>query len=134
MLIVVGGRSHSLLKQPNLKKRKYEKIKEIVASSNEDDIREAELISEVQLLKERINEYKMIQLEDSKYKEIVENLIEKGVINQNGDELIKFYPFSKRNLQKFMNQTSVLLNLYPQLTNICSCSTFKPNFTHYLIK
>ena len=90
MLIVVGGRSHFLLKQPNLRKRKYEEIKEIVASSNEDDIREAELISEVQLLKERINEYKMIQLEDSKYKEIVENLIEKGVINQNGDELIKF--------------------------------------------
>ena len=90
MLIVVGERSYFLLKQPNLRKRKYEEIKEIVASSNEDDIREAELISEVQLLKERINEYKMIQLEDSKYKEIVENLIEKGVINQNGDELIKF--------------------------------------------
>ena len=90
MLIVVGGRSHFLLKQQNLRKRKYEEIKEIVASSNEDDIRETKLISEVQLLKERINEYKMIQLEDSKYKEIVENLIEKRVINQNGDELIKF--------------------------------------------
>ena len=61
MLIVVWGRSHFLLKQSNLRKRKYEEIKEIVASSNEDDIRKAELISEVQLLKERINEYNITQ-------------------------------------------------------------------------
>ena len=107
MLIVVGGRSHFLLKQSNLRKIKYEEIKGIVTSSNEDDIRETELISEVQLLKERINEYKMIQLEDSKYKEIAEILIEKGVINKNENEIIQFYLFSIRNFHKFMKQTSV---------------------------
>ena len=32
----------------------------------------------------------MIQLEDSKYREIVENLIEKGVISRDGEEVIKF--------------------------------------------
>ena len=32
----------------------------------------------------------MIQLEDSKYREIVENLIEKGVISRDGEEVLKF--------------------------------------------
>ena len=32
----------------------------------------------------------MIQLEDSKYREIAENLIEKGVISRDGEEVIKF--------------------------------------------
>ena len=32
----------------------------------------------------------MIQIEDMKYKEIVQGLIEKGIINSEGEELMKF--------------------------------------------
>ena len=38
-------------------------------------MKEAEMMVELENLNERINEYKMIQLKDSKYKEVVENLI-----------------------------------------------------------
>ena len=42
---------------------------------NEGAVRDAEL----DYLKERINEYKIMQFEDVKYKEIVDSLIKKGV-------------------------------------------------------
>ena len=32
----------------------------------------------------------MIQLEDFQYKEIVDSIIQKGIINKNGEEIIKF--------------------------------------------
>ena len=35
---------------------------------NESDIKEVEMISEIQCLKESINNFKMMQLEDAKYK------------------------------------------------------------------
>ena len=57
---------------------------------NKSDIKEAEMISEIQCLKERINNFKMMQLEDAKYKEIVEGLVDKGIINSEGEEIMKF--------------------------------------------
>ena len=73
---MVGGRSHFLLKPPSGKRRKEEETKEIFATTDDQDIKNAELYYEVKKLKEKINEYKMIQLEDAKYKGIVQNLIE----------------------------------------------------------
>ena len=70
-----------------------EEINEIEAIQNEGEIREAEMIAELDNLKERINEYKIMQLEDAKYKEIVDSLIQKGVISKTGEEIIKFYMF-----------------------------------------
>ena len=37
---------------------------------------------EIDTLKERINKYKMIQLEDAQYKEIVDSIIQKGIIKE----------------------------------------------------
>ena len=73
-----------------MEKEKKEESKEILASSDDQDIRNAELRAEVEKLKELINEYKMIHIEDMKYKEIVQGLIEKGIINSEGEELMKF--------------------------------------------
>ena len=61
-----------------------------MGTTNEQDIREAKMQYENQLLIEKIAEYKLIQLEDTKYKQILESLIEKGIINQEGEEIIKF--------------------------------------------
>ena len=57
---------------------------------NENDIKEAETMNEIHNLKERKNEPKMMQLEDTKYREIVEGLVEKGIINREGEEFMKF--------------------------------------------
>ena len=84
------GRSHFLLRNSGRKRKKLEESKEIEAIVNEGAVREAEMMAELDNLKERINEYKMIQIEDSKYKEIVDSLIQKGVISRTGEEIIKF--------------------------------------------
>ena len=88
--LVTHGRSHFLLRNPSNKRRKREESKEILAFDHFEKIKEAEYQTEIYSLKEKINEFKMIQLEDSKYREIVENLIEKGVISRDGEEVIKF--------------------------------------------
>ena len=40
-------------------------------------------------LKKKINEYKIMQLEDAKYKEIVDSLIQKRVISKTREEIWK---------------------------------------------
>ena len=57
---------------------------------NKNDIKESEIINEIYNLNERKNELKMMQLEDSKYREIVEGLVEKWIINREGEEFMKF--------------------------------------------
>ena len=60
---------------------------------NENDIKEAEMMSKIHNLKERINELKKMHLEDAKYRETVEGLVEKDIINREGEEFIKFLDF-----------------------------------------
>ena len=47
-------------------------------------------LAEISDLESKIKEYKAMQIEDAGYKEIVANLINKGVINEKGEKLIKF--------------------------------------------
>ena len=69
MYLVVGGRSHFLLKAPLIKTKDRGTI-EILAFVSEMDIREAGLHWESNI-KDKIRECKMMQIEDAKYKEIV---------------------------------------------------------------
>ena len=62
----------------------------MLISNSELDIRAAELVVQVQQLKEKANEYKILYIEHIKYKEKIDELIEKGVINEHGEEVIKF--------------------------------------------
>ena len=54
------------------------------------DIGEAELQWENNNIKDKISEYKMMQIEDAKNKEIEEWQIENRVINLKGDEIMRF--------------------------------------------
>ena len=47
-------------------------------------------LAEISDLESKIKEYKAMQIEDTGYKEIVANLINKGAIKEKGEELIKF--------------------------------------------
>ena len=76
----MSGRSHFLLQKSDRKRKKIEETKEIEAIQNEGEIREAEMMAELDNLKERINEFKIMQLKDTKYKEIVDKLIQKGLL------------------------------------------------------
>ena len=60
---------------------KIEEVKEIVASQNTLDIENAELFSQIQDLKKKWNEYRMMHQEDLKYKDAIDKLIENGIIN-----------------------------------------------------
>ena len=72
------------------KRAKYEETKEIEIYENEEYIKEVQYLAEISDLESKIKEYKAMQIEDAGYKEIVANLINTGVINEKGEELIKF--------------------------------------------
>ena len=65
-------------------------MKEIELVENEEYLKEAQYFQEITEFESKINEYKAFQIEDAKYQEIVSRLIEKGIINYKGEELIKF--------------------------------------------
>ena len=69
---------------------KVEEVKEFVASNNKMDIENAELFGEIEEMKEKLNEYKMVHLEDMKYKDAVDQLIREGVLNNDGSVKMKF--------------------------------------------
>ena len=46
-------------------------------------------MAEISDLQSKIKEYKALQIEDAKYKEIVADLVEKGIISETGEELMK---------------------------------------------
>ena len=69
---------------------KVEEVNEFVASNNKMDIENAELFGEIEEMKEKLNEYKMVHLEDMKYKDAVDQLIREGVLNNDGSVKMKF--------------------------------------------
>ena len=87
---MVHGRSHFLLRKPGQSKRKFEETKESVATDDFYDVKVGQLTQEIDDLKEKIHEYRMIQIEDAKYKRIVDTLVDKGIISESGEELMKF--------------------------------------------
>ena len=90
MSIVVHGKSNLLIGDPRRKRRKEEEFKELEISNYDLDIKNAELADIINELKDKIAEYRDVQRESIKYKEIVDNLIHKGVLNEHGEENIKF--------------------------------------------
>ena len=90
MSIVVHGKSNLLNGDPRRKRRKEEESKELEISNYDLDIKNAELVDEINEFKDKIAEYRNFQRESIKYKEIVDNLIYKGVLNEHEDENIKF--------------------------------------------
>ena len=69
---------------------KVEEVKELVASNKKMDIENAELFGEIEEMKEKLNEYKMVHLEDIKYKDAVDQLIREEVLNNDGSVKMKF--------------------------------------------
>ena len=88
--LAINGRSHFWLRNPRKRSKPIEEEKEVLASNHELDIKNAELNNEINILSEKINEYKILYLENLKYKEKIEDLIEKGVLNSNEEFIIKF--------------------------------------------
>ena len=72
------------------KRAKYEETKEVEIYENEEYIKDMQYMAEISNLESKIKEYKAMQIEDAGYKEIVTNLINKGVINEKGEKFIKF--------------------------------------------
>ena len=78
------------MRDPSKKRRKLEEVKELELSNYDLDIKYATLQQEIDGLKSEVIEYRDRLGENMKYKDIVQNLIEKGVINEHGEEKISF--------------------------------------------
>ena len=78
------------MRDPSKKRRKLEEVKELELSNYDLDIKTATLQQEIDGLKSEVIEYSDRLGENIKYKDIVQNLIEKGVINEHGEEKISF--------------------------------------------
>ena len=65
-------------------------IKEIELVENEEYLKEAQYLQDTTELESKINEYNAIHIDGAKYREIFSSLIEKRIINCEGEELIKF--------------------------------------------
>ena len=70
MSLVVHGKSKFLIGVPRKKRRKEEEYKELELSNYDFDVRNAELVGTIDQLKDRIIEYKEIQRDGTKYKQI----------------------------------------------------------------
>ena len=90
MIIAMTGRSHYLLRPPTHKRVKLEEYKEIILSNEQLDLEKSELILEIDDLKQKLNEFKMQRLEDTKYREDMEELIRERSDRQREDERITF--------------------------------------------
>ena len=82
---MLPGRSHFLLRQPSHKRVKICDLEEIIASRNQNDTENAQLYTEVQDLKEKLKEFRMVQIENLQYREMIEKL-EKEREQENVDE------------------------------------------------
>ena len=63
-------KSNFLIGVPRKKRRKEEEYKELELSNYDFDVRNAELVGTIDQLKDRIIEYKEIQRDGTKYKQI----------------------------------------------------------------
>ena len=89
-IIEIHGRSHFLLAEKRKKKRRMEEEKENVLFDHDIEEKNNELSLEVDDLKQKLGEYKMMYKEALKHKETVEALIQKGVLNEDGEEKMEF--------------------------------------------
>ena len=90
LCIVAHGRSNFLLRNPPKKRPKLEELKEVEMINIDLDQANAQLYAEVSDLKQQINELKAINIENLQYKDKIESLILKGVLNKDGEERITF--------------------------------------------
>ena len=89
-IIVINGRSHLLIR-PSAKRRKLEEeTKEMVVFNNELEEENKDLYWQLEDLKQKANEFKMLYLENLKYKEQVQDLTNKGLIKKQEDERMHF--------------------------------------------
>ena len=65
-------------------------MKEIKVTNIELDKASAEVTAEIECLNGKIIEWKTMHIEDLQYKERIGKLIKKRVLNEHGDEVIKF--------------------------------------------
>ena len=70
--------------------KRAEETKGSFASDYDLEIKNNELYSEISNLKDKVSEYKANHIESLKYKEKLDELAPKGVINREGKEIIKF--------------------------------------------
>ena len=63
--LISEGRSNFLLLPPTRKRAKIEEMKEIELVENEEYFKEAQYLKEITELESKINEYKVIQIEDA---------------------------------------------------------------------
>ena len=78
------------MREPSGKRKKYEERKEVIASDNDFDVSNARLSKEINDLKSEQTKYKEEIQKGMKYKEMIEDLIKNGVINEKGEERINF--------------------------------------------
>ena len=88
--VIVLGKSNLLIGDLRRKRRKEEKFKELEISNYDLDIKNSELADTIHELKDKIAKYRDVQRESIKYKEIDNDLIYKGVLNEHGEEIIMF--------------------------------------------
>ena len=87
---MVHGRSHLLI-SPKAKRRKVEEeTKEVIVFNNDLEEDNKNLYLKVEDLKQKANEFKMLYLENLKYKEQMQDLISKGIITYESEERIQF--------------------------------------------
>ena len=88
--IVVNGRSNFQQKHPQSKRSKPAEMKDLEMMNFNLDKNNAELAMEIEDLNRKVVELRTLHIEDLHYKEKIEELIQKGVLNENGEEVIKF--------------------------------------------
>ena len=71
------------MRQSCNKRKKSEESKEIVLSRDQRDIKDAELMTEIDALKEKLRVFDSIKNENRQYREVLNKLIENGTLNEN---------------------------------------------------
>ena len=79
-----------MFRPSNKRIKRLEEAEEINASDYDLEIKNNELYYEISNLKYQVSEYKALHIESLKYKEKLVELVQKGVINREGKEIIKF--------------------------------------------
>ena len=62
----------------------------MLASIADLELENTEMLYQIEVLKAKANEFKMLYLENIKYKEQVEDLIKNGVVRKIDDEIMHF--------------------------------------------